>query len=108
VSAVNPIDPSAALALADPAAGRIDALQRAKPGAARAAAARELETVFLTQLMKALRATVPENDFLPRSPSRDVYDGVFDRAVAEAMAGTDPLGMVRQLGGAQDSDTPSR
>jgi Rod binding domain-containing protein len=111
VSPFSPIAPGAALAAADPTAGRLAALARTPPGAARREAANELQVVFLTQLIRALRATVPESDFLPRAPSRDIYDGVFDRAVAEAMARTDPLGLVRQLGGgggAQDSDTPSR
>ena len=102
-----PIDPGAAFAAADPTAGRVAALARTPPGAARREAANEIQVMFLTQLIRTLRATVPESDFLPRSPSRDIYDGVFDRAEAT----TDPPGLVWQIGGegdAQDSDTPSR
>jgi Rod binding domain-containing protein len=99
---VSPLGaPPVALPLADADAGRIDALRRASGGpqspAARQAAARELQVIFLTQLLRALRATVPENDFLPRSPARDVYEGMFDRSVAEAMAASDPLGMVARM-----------
>jgi Rod binding domain-containing protein len=61
-------------------------------------AAEELQVVFLTHLIQALRRTVPESDFLPPSPARKVYDGLFDRAVAERLAAGDPLGLVRALG----------
>ena len=82
----------------DPAEGRIETLRRMAPGAARGAAARELEVVFLTQLLAAMRRTVPASDFLPRSEARRVYEGMFDRSVAEAVAVRDPLGLVRSLG----------
>jgi len=83
--------------------GRIAALRRTPGGPrgpeARRAAAKELEVMFLTQLVRAMRQTVPENDFLPRSPARNVYEGVFDRSVAETMAAGDPLGFERALAG---------
>jgi Rod binding domain-containing protein len=79
--------------------GTLDALRR-RPDTARPEAARQVEVLFLTQLLGAMRKTVPENDFLPRSPARDVYDGAFDRAVAQAIAARDPLGLVERLGGA--------
>lgn len=60
-------------------------------------AARELETVFLVQLLQVMRKTVPQSDFLPKSAERDVYDGMFDRTIAEAMAAGDPLGFERAL-----------
>ena len=80
------------------ASGRLDAIRRMPPGEARRAAAGELQVEFLAQLLSAMRKTVPESDFLPRSPERNVYEGVFDRAVAEAVAKTDPLGLVRLMG----------
>jgi Rod binding domain-containing protein len=58
---------------------------------------RELETVFLTQLLQTMRKTVPQSDFLPKSPERDVYDGMFDRTMAETIAQQDPLGFDRSL-----------
>ena len=45
-----------------------------------------------------MRKTIPENDLLPRAPARDVYEGVFDGAVAASMAERDPLGMVHSIG----------
>ncbi len=84
--------------------GRIDALRRSPPGAAgaRRAAAGELQVMFLTQLMQAMRRTIPKSDLLPESPARSVYEGTFDRAVAGAMAARDPLGLVRTLGEGPD------
>jgi Rod binding domain-containing protein len=78
--------------------GLLAALPAARPDQARVGAARELEALFLAQLLAAMRKTVPESDFLPRSPSRTVYDGMFDQAVADAMAERDPLGLVHTIG----------
>jgi len=81
------------LAAVDPEDGRIEALRRAPRGATAA----ELQVMFLTQLLRAMRRTVPEGDFLPRSPARTVYEGMFDRTLADALAARDPLGLVRAL-----------
>jgi Rod binding domain-containing protein len=87
-----------ALPPAGPDEGRLARLRSLPESEARRAAARELETAFLAQLLGALRKTVPDSDFLPRSPSRAVYEGAFDRAVAESLAARDPLGLVKILG----------
>jgi Rod binding domain-containing protein len=90
-------------ALSDGTDARIERLRRAPGDRARTEAARELEVTFLTEMLGAMRKTVPESDFLPRAPSRDVYDGLFDRAVAEAMATRDPLGVVKAMADADAS-----
>lgn len=69
-------------------------------------AARQLEVTFLTQLLQAMRKTVTDSDLLPRSPERDVYDGAFDTAVAEALAARDPLGMVASVSGRGGRSSP--
>lgn len=96
---MSPMDGIALPGAVDPDAGQLDALKRSAPGVARREAARQVETLFLSQLIRAMRKTVPENTFLPRSPSRDVYEGMFDRSVAEAVGRGDPLGLVERLGG---------
>ena len=92
-----------ALPFLDGADDRLAAIRRAPGGAqspaARETAARAVEVMFLTQLVKAMRDTVPESDFLPRSPARSVYEGVFDRTLAESIAERDPLGFVRSIAG---------
>ncbi|HLK11911.1 MAG TPA: rod-binding protein [Candidatus Binatia bacterium] len=90
----------------DPEGAQLDALRRLPESQASAAAAKELETVFLTDLLRAMRRTVPEDDYLPRSPEREVFDGAFDRTVAESMAARDPLGLVRTLGQAGLKSAP--
>lgn len=78
----------------------LDALRRATGKDGARMAARELTVTFLTQLLQAMRKTVPESDLLPRSESREVYDGMFDRAVAGAVAAGDPFGLEHRLAGA--------
>lgn len=75
------------------------ALRRLPEARAASAGAAELEVTFLTQLLAAMRRTVPESDYLPRSAAHSVYEGAFDRAVATAIAQGDPLGLVGRLGG---------
>lgn len=84
---------------ADGAAAALGALPERlpRPGERAPHAARELETVLFTQLLQVMRKTVPDNDYLPKSAERDVYDGMFDRTVAEAMAASDPLGFEQAL-----------
>jgi Rod binding domain-containing protein len=105
---VSPLNEAGALAATDPTAARLEALRHAPDDVARRAAAKEVQVLFLTQLIRAMRATVPQNDFLPASPSRTLYDGVFDRSVAEAMAERDPLGLVRDLGEAPGLKIPGQ
>ena len=86
------------IASVGPDDARLAALRAAPPEQARATAAKALEALFLSQLLAAMRRTVPENDFLPRAPSRTAYEGMFDGAVADAIAERDPLGLVGTLG----------
>jgi Rod binding domain-containing protein len=81
--------------------GRLETIQRMDAERGRVAAARELQVAFFTQLIEALRRTVPEDSedsLLPRSPTRDVYDGLFDRELASMLVANDPLGLVARLG----------
>ena len=73
----------------------------AAPPTGAAEAARELEVTFLTQLLGAMRRTIPRNELLPRSPERDVYEGAFDRLVAESLSLGDRLGLVSGPGAGQ-------
>jgi hypothetical protein len=94
-----PLPPWLTTGLTDAPDATLAALRRLPEGRAARAGATELEVTFLTQLLAAMRRTVPQSDYLPRSAARSVYEGAFDRAVAEAMAQGDPLGLVGRLGG---------
>lgn len=91
------IDPAGMDAL-----GRLPALTGAPGGGSgRArdveAAARELGTVFLTQLIGAMRKTVPDAGLFPRSEARTVFEGAFDRTMAEVLGAGDPFGLVKAM-----------
>lgn len=49
-------------------------------------ATRQLEGVFISQLYKAMRATVPEGGLLESSPGQDVFTAMFDEQMADALA----------------------
>jgi Rod binding domain-containing protein len=79
--------------------GGLDALRRLPQNeAAKKKAAGEMQALFLTQLLRAMRKTIPENDLLPKSAARKTYEDSFDETVARTLAQGDPLGMVRTLG----------
>ena len=88
------------LPVADADATRIETLRRMSPARAGRAAAGELQVVFMSQLLAAMRRTIPESDYLPRSPARSMYESMFDHTVAEALAAGDPFGLVGRLGDA--------
>ncbi len=62
-------------------------------------AAKELESLLFTQLLAAMRTTVPDAGLLTRSAEREVFEGAFDATVADALTARDPLGLVRQIAG---------
>jgi hypothetical protein len=81
------------LAAGDPELARFATLHRLPEGAARQAAVKELAITFVSELVAAMRRTVPTSDFLPPSPARAVYEGTFDRAFARALTARDALGL---------------
>jgi Rod binding domain-containing protein len=97
VSPLDPTLPGGLTGVANLAGGPdLDALKRGGP-AARRAAALALEQTFFTQLLEAMRRTIPESGLFPRSPMRTTYEGMFDRSISEKLAASDPLGLVAQL-----------
>jgi peptidoglycan hydrolase FlgJ len=48
--------------------------------------AQQLESVFVEQLFKAMRATVPENDIAGGGFGEEVFTGLMDQHVAEGAA----------------------
>lgn len=55
--------------------------------------ARELETVVLTQMMSAMRKTVPEGGLFQSSLSDDVFRSMLDEEIARATAEKSPFGL---------------
>jgi len=106
--AMDPLAPTSLPSLSVPRGlddGRLAAIERMGPAEGRRAAARELGEVFFTQLVAALRQTLPEGLF-PRVPGRDVYESLFDRQLAQALAAEDPLGLVERLAPQHEGPEP--
>lgn len=96
---MDPLAPTSLPSLSVPRGlddGRLAAIERMGPTEGRRAAAHELGEVFFTQLIAALRQTLPDGLF-PKVPGRDVYESMFDRQLAQELAAEDPLGLVEQL-----------
>ncbi|HPF71067.1 MAG TPA: transglycosylase SLT domain-containing protein [Candidatus Krumholzibacteria bacterium] len=51
-------------------------------------AAKEFEAVFLNQLMKAMRSTVPENELFNSQGATKFYQQMYDQEMAKALSGT--------------------
>lgn len=51
------------------------------------AACKDFEAIFLNEMMKAMRATVPEGGLLPRKLSQQIFEGMFDEEVARRASG---------------------
>jgi len=68
--------------------------------------ARQLEGVFVQQLLKAMRETVPEGGLLSPSSGEEMFTALFDERVAQAAAGQQENGLgavlFRQLRAALD------
>jgi peptidoglycan hydrolase FlgJ len=49
-------------------------------------AAHDLEGIFVSELFKAMRATVPQDGLLGQAPGQDMFQGMMDERVAEVYA----------------------
>lgn len=45
-------------------------------------ACRDLEAMFVGELLKAMRNSMPENELLPEMPGSDVYESMIDQQLA--------------------------
>lgn len=68
-------------------------LRRQKP----TEVAREFEALLLTQLIGAMRRTVPSGGMLEASATRRMLDGAFDHEMARALVAGGGLGIARQI-----------
>jgi len=63
-------------------------------------AACEFEAIFVRQLLDAMRAATPEEGFLDEGEggsAREIYNGLFDKAVAENASASGSLGLALSL-----------
>jgi flagellar protein FlgJ len=46
----------------------------------------EFESIFLYNLFKEMRRTIPKSSLLPAAPGKDTYEMMFDQKVAEDLS----------------------
>ncbi|HRU05888.1 MAG TPA: rod-binding protein [Candidatus Brocadiia bacterium] len=62
-------------------------------------AACDFEAIFVRQLLEVMRAASPKDGFLEEenSTAREIYDGLFDKAVADNASASGSLGLALSL-----------
>ncbi len=56
-------------------------------------ACQEFESIFLYQMIRAMRATIPRSDFFGSSYGRDVFESMLDEQYAQEMSQTESIGL---------------
>jgi peptidoglycan hydrolase FlgJ len=46
----------------------------------------DFEAIFINYIFKAMRQTVPKNDYMPQMPGKDTYSMIMDQKVAEDLS----------------------
>ncbi len=60
-------------------------------------AAKGLESMFLGQMVESMRTTVPDDDYLPRSQTEKIYQGLLDFEYARMLSETGSFGIADQV-----------
>jgi Rod binding domain-containing protein len=60
-------------------------------------AAEGLETIFTSQMLKAMRGTVETSEYSLRNSASDIYEGMLDQEYAEISARQNSIGLSRQI-----------
>jgi flagellar protein FlgJ len=55
------------------------------------------EAMFLQELLKEMRKTVPDEGMFPKSPARKQYEEMLDGLLAQKMADSGQLGIAKEL-----------
>jgi flagellar protein FlgJ len=66
-------------------------------GADNAKAAKEMEALFVVQLLKAMRKTVPESGLLTGGRGEEIMRSIQDESLAQAVAARGGLGLAETL-----------
>jgi Rod binding domain-containing protein len=60
-------------------------------------AAEGLETIFTSEMMKAMRGTVEKSEFSLHNSASDIYEGMLDQEYAEISARQNSIGLSGQI-----------
>jgi flagellar protein FlgJ len=98
LSSASPIDPSQYLQKTE--SDKTDNFARALEDATKQKdkdrlkeSCQQLESVFLNQIMQAMRATIPKSDLLGNDFSDDVFQSMLDDEYSKSISKTDSLGL---------------
>jgi len=69
--------------------------------------AREFEAILFTQMISAMRKTVPQSDLLEASPDRQMLDGAFDQEIARSLVARGDLGVAKEIAAQLRGRTPA-
>ena len=68
---------------------------------------REMESLFLTYLLKEMRATIPKSDFINGGKAEEIYTSMLDSEMARELSSKGGIGLLSilldQLGRRQES-----
>lgn len=60
-------------------------------------ASHDLESVFINELFKAMRQTVPDDGILANDPGQELFTGMMDERIAQSYAGQGKTGIGESL-----------
>jgi len=70
---------------------------KAKPDEKLQKAAQEFEALFVGYLLKSMRKSIPESNLFGNGISGNMYQGMFDEKIAEAVSGKGGIGLADNL-----------
>jgi flagellar protein FlgJ len=69
----------------------------------------DFEAIFLNQILRAMRQTVPHGGFLKEGPEKDIFQSFFDQELSRSLAERKGIGlgemMFRQMKGREGAHT---
>ncbi len=95
--AIRVKSPSAALSDAAKGGENTDKLKTLKK------ACSETESLFMNQLLKTMRGTVPNGGLMPAAPGRDIYESISEQQVSVALSQGQGMGIGQALFNAMSS-----
>lgn len=60
-------------------------------------ACEEFESIFVNEIFKAMRRTVPHGELIPRGMAEDIFESMLDEEIARKSSKTNDFGLSRIL-----------
>jgi len=92
---LTPIDPRTILSATAPKLDKID--QKARDLESLRQSTREFEAIFVNEMFKAMRKTIPEGGLFEKDMSTDIYQEMIDMELARSSSDGDGLGLGKAM-----------